>query len=174
MGLAVSSSCCLYSSFLLTLFPCSSMESLQRRQSSTNFSNVGPSHGLLLFMNSSDMGHFHEVQSFRRRLLQRGPPSMGHRSCQKTCSSVGSPQCHSLLLCTSTCSDMGSSMGCRWISGSLWTLMGCRGTTCLTVVFSRVCRRISAQVPGEPPTPPSLLTLVSAELFLSRVLTPLF
>jgi len=47
-------------------------------------------------------------------------------------------------------------------------------TICLTVVFSTGCRGISAPVPGAPPPPSSSLTLVSAELFLSHILTPFF
>ncbi|KAK4818457.1 hypothetical protein QYF61_013663 [Mycteria americana] len=41
-----------------------------RRQSPTNFSNVGPSHRLQFFTNCSSVGPFHRVQSFRNRLLQ--------------------------------------------------------------------------------------------------------
>jgi len=51
--------------------------------------------------------------------------------------------------------------------------MGYRGTACLITVFSTGCRGISALVPGAPPHPPSSLTLMSEELFLSRFLTPL-
>jgi len=69
-------------------------------------------------------------------------------------------------------SSVGSSMGCRWISASLWTFMDCCGTACLTRVFSMSCRGISALVPGAPPPPPSL-TWVCAELFLSHHLLSL-
>ena len=120
-----------------------------------------------------------------------GPPR-GHKSCQQTCFGVGSslhgatgpqvlpgacssagfPQGHSLLR-ASTCSGVGSSTGCRWISAPPWTSMGCRGTACLTMVFTMGCRGISALVPGAPPPPPSSPTSVSAELFLSHILTPL-
>ncbi|KAM9590855.1 uncharacterized protein ACIBXB_005903 [Morphnus guianensis] len=51
--------------------------------------------------------------------------------------------------------------------------MGCRGTACLTMVFTTGCRGISAPAPGAPPPPPSSLILVSAGLFLLHVLTPL-
>jgi len=83
---------------------------------------------------------------------------MGDSSCLKTCCSVGSPPqaagpARSLLQCelpmdcsflqgTSTCSSMGSSTGCRWISSPPWSSMGCRGTACLTMVFSKGCRGI--------------------------------
>jgi len=32
------------------------------------------------------------------------------------------------------------SMGCRWVSAPPWTSMGCRGTACLTMVFSMGCK----------------------------------
>jgi len=81
-------------SFLLTLFPGSSVGSTHERQSSTKFSNVGPSHVLRSFKNCSSMRPFHGVQSFRNRLLQRGSPA-GSQVLQKTCSGVGSsPQCY--------------------------------------------------------------------------------
>ena len=118
-----------------------------------------------------------------------GPPQ-GHKSCQQTCSNVGSSlhgatgPARSLLqrglptgsqppLDTSFCSGVGSSTGCRWISAPPWTSMGCKGTACLTMVFTTGCRGISAPAPGAPPPPPSSLTLVSAELFLSHILSPL-
>ena len=106
-------------------------------------------------------------------LLQHGvlfPPV--HRSCQQPASAWA---LHGVrLLWTSPCSSVGSSPGCRWISAPPWTSMGCRGTACLTVVFSTGCRGISTPVPGVPPLPPSALTLLSAELFLSHIVIPLF
>ncbi|KAM9591150.1 uncharacterized protein ACIBXB_006064 isoform 2-T2 [Morphnus guianensis] len=157
------------------------------RQSSTNFSNVGPSHGLQFFTNCSSMGPFHGVQSFRSTLLQRESPtgsqvlpenllrgllSTDPQVLPGTCSSAGSPRGHSLLR-EPTCSGVGSSTGCRWRSAPPWTSLDCRGTACLTMVFTMGCRGISALVPGAPPPPPSSLTLVSAGLFLLHVLTPL-
>ena len=97
---------------------------------------------------------------------------MGPQVLAGTCSSVGSPQGHSLLW-ASPCSSVGSSLGCRWRSAPLWTSMGCRGTACLTMVFSSGCRGTSAPAPGAPPHLPSALTLVPAGLFLSHILTPL-
>jgi len=99
-------------------------------------------------------------------------PRRGHKPYQQTCSSMGS-SLHgsagpggSLLQCglstgsqlpsgASTCSSMGSSMDCRWISPPLFISTGCRATACLTMVFIRGCRRISAPVPGPPPPPSS-------------------
>ena len=74
------------------------------------------------------------------------------------CSSMGPPWGHKS--CQQTCSSVGSSTGCRWISAPPWISMGCRGN-------------LSAPAPGAPPLLPSSLTLVSAELFLSHLLTPL-
>jgi len=124
-------------------------------------------------------------------------PSQGHKSCQQICSSVGfslhgsTGPAKTLLQCRlsmgsqtplgiSTCSTLGSSMDCRWISAPPWTSMGCRGTVCLNrtacliMVFTTGCMGISALVPGAPPPPPSSLTLVSAKSFLSHILIPLF
>jgi len=135
-------------------------------------------------------------------------PSKGCSPSGTGCSSVGPPQCYKS--CQQTCSGMGSSlqgstgparsllwhgvpstgsqlpsgihllwrgipsMGYRWISAPPWTSMGCRWTTCLTMVFITGCKgRLSAPVSRAPPPPPSSLTLVSAELFLSLHLTPL-
>jgi len=101
------------------------------------------------------------------------PLSTGPQDLAGACCSTGSPWGHRFLQ-ASTCSGAGCSTGCRWISAPLWTSMDCRGTACLTVVFIMGCRgKISAPVPGAPPPPPSSLTLVSAELFLSHRLTPL-
>jgi len=119
-----------------------------------------------------------------------GPPR-GSKPYQQTCSGVGSSlhgsagPGRSLLqhrlptgsqppLGTSTCFGVGSSMGYRLMSTPLWTSMGCRGTTCLIMVFIMSCKgRLSAPATGAPPPPPSSLTLMSAELFLSHHLTPL-
>ena len=123
---------------------------------------------------------------FRNRLLQRGSPTgsqvlplnqlqrgffspQGHRSCQeRRLPTVSQPP-----LGASTCSRMESSMGWRWIAAPLLTSMGCWGTACLTMVVSTGFRGISAQAPGAPLSHRSSLTLVSAELFLSHLLTPL-
>ena len=161
-----------------------------RRQFSTKFSNVSPCHGLQLFMNRPSVGPSHRVQSFRSKLLQRGSPTGSQalpanllrrgllsprvrRSWQEPAPlraphGVTASFRHHLL-------QRGvPSMGCRWGSAPLWTSMGCKGTACLIMVFCMGCRGISAPAPGAPPPPPSSLTWVSAELFLSHALTPLF
>jgi len=142
-------------------------------------------------MNCPSVGPFHRVQSFRNRLLQRGSPTgsqalranllqrgllspRGQRSCQEPASA------QALHGVTASFSHPPAPVlaplftGCRWISAPPWTAMGCRGTACLTMVFITGCRGISAPEPGAPPPSPASLTLVSAELFLSHILTPLF
>lgn len=59
--------------------------------------------------------------------------------------------CCSFFPGISTCSSTGFSMGYRWISAPTWTLMGCRGTTYVTMVLSTECREISAPVSGALP-----------------------
>jgi len=80
------------------------------------------------------------------------PLSMGPQVLPGACSIAGSPWSHSLLW-ASTCSGMGSSMGCWWKSAPPWTSMGCRGTTCITMAFSTVCRGISVLASGAPFSP---------------------
>jgi len=41
-----------------------------------------------------------------------------------------------------------------WVFAQLWTSMGCRGTACFTIVFSRGCRGISAPASEVQPPPP--------------------
>jgi len=161
------------------------------RQFSTNFSNVSPSHGLQLFTNCPSMGLSHGVLSFRNRLLQRRSPTgsqalpanlLWHgllspqvgRTWQEPAPVWGSPRGHSFLQ-ASTCSSMGSLPQTTseyllhhrrpWTAGvqpaSLWSFtMGYKG---------RVSAPIFWALPFPPPSP---MTLVSAELFLSHCLTP--
>jgi len=135
-------------------------------------------------MNFSSMGPFlqeqtapalvpHEVTSTASKpapawaTLSTGPQVLAG-----ACSSMGSPQGHSLLWAHPPAQHRVPSTGYRWISAPPWTSIGCRGTACLTMVFSTGCRGISVLAPGAPPSPPSL-ALVSAGLFLSYSLTPL-
>lgn len=120
-------------------------------------------------MNSFSMCSLHRMQSFRRGLLQCGSP-MGHRSCHKTCQGpvparalcglqlhlghIPGPH-HGVL--HGCCVDM-------WISALSWSSMGCRGTTCATMVFM-ACREISAPASAASSLPLSSLTLVPAGLF---------
>jgi len=159
------------------------------RQSYTNHSNVRTSHWLQFFMNSSVWVPFTRCSPSGTDCCSVGPP-WHLKPCQQTCSSMCSSlhgstgRTKSLLKCRL---PMGSQpplgihlLWCSVLHGlqvdisvPLWTSKGCRGTTCLTMVFFMGCRRISALVPGAPSPPPYSLTLVSAELFLSHSLTPL-
>jgi len=65
----------------------------------------------------------------------------------------------------STYLNVVSSMGCKWISAPPLISMGCKGTACLSMVFTTGCRGIYTPAPGAPPLPRSSLTLVFAELF---------
>jgi len=49
---------------------------------------------------------------------------------------------------------------------------GLQGDSLHHQVFSTGCRGISLPAPGAPPPPPSLLTCMSTELFLSHIFTP--
>ena len=100
------------------------------------------------------------------------PLSMGPQVRPRVCSSASSAPGHSLLR-ASTCSGVRSSTGCRWISAPPLTSVGYRRTAFLTMVLSTGSRGISARVPEAHPPPPSSLTLLSAELFLSHILSPL-
>jgi len=158
------------------------------RLSSTNCSSVGPSHRLQLFTTRSSMGSSHGVQSFRNRLLQSGslvgsqvlPANLlqrgllspwGHRSCQEP-TPVWAP--HEV---TASCGDIhlfrcGVLRGLQVDICSTMDRHGLQGDSlpCHDLLH-RLQGKISALVPGAPPAPPSSLTLVSAELFLSHSLT---
>jgi len=182
MGVAVSSSHLVSAApsssggGLLTLCPCSSVRSLPRET---------------VLHELPQRGSFPRAAVLQEQAAPVWvPPRQGHKPCQQTCSGMGtslhgsiSPG-RSLLqrgLPTESQPPSGihllwhgvPSTGCRWRSAPPWTSMGCRGTACLTMVFSTGCRGISAPAPGAPPPPPSSLALVSAELFLSHRLTPL-
>jgi len=117
-------------------------------------------------------------------------PSWGHKPCQQTCSSMGS-SLHGSTGPDRSLLQHGLPTGSQPTSGihllqcgvfhglwveicSNWSSMGCKGTAYLPMVFIMGCRgKISAPASGAPLPPASALTLVSAELFLSRSLTPL-
>jgi len=113
------------------------------RQPSTNFSIVGLFHGLQFFTTCSSMGPFHMSFPWAAVLHEQASPawiphgvtspaskpvpvwaplSIGPQVLPGAFSSTAFPQGHSLLQ-ASTCSGMGSSMGCRCISAPLWTSM---------------------------------------------------
>jgi len=116
-----------------------------------------------------------------------GPP-WHHKPCQQTFSSRGSslhgsagPGRSLLQRGLSMGSQLPSgihllqhgvpSMGCRWRSAPPCTSMGCRGTTCLTMVLITSCKgKLSVLVSRAPPSPltqsqSSLLTATSLQLF---------
>jgi len=113
-----------------------------------------------------------------------GPPQ-GHKSYQQTCSSMGSAlhgsagswqAPHKATSCFRhpPASAWNHFHGLQVDMCSTMGLHGCRGTTCLTMVFITSCKeRFSALATRAPPPPPLSLILVSAELFLSLHLTPL-
>jgi len=169
--------------------------SSQGRQFSTNFSNVSPSHGLQLFTNFtnfSNLGPSHGVQSFRNRLLQSGTstgsPALPadllrrgllsprvHRPWQEPASVWGSHRVtasfrrlpalawypfHELQV------DICSTVDLHALQGDSLPHHGLHHE----LQGKALCSDISG---SSSPPPPSTLTLVSAELFLSHCLTPL-
>lgn len=68
----------------------------------SQFLICGPFFCLLMLFLCFRLGPYHEMQTFRNRLFQQESP-MTHRSCQKTCSCVGSR----LQLLPGPCSGMG-------------------------------------------------------------------
>ena len=144
------------------------------RHVSTDCSNVSVSHRLNIFMNCSSMGPQRSHKSCQQTCFCVGSPlSRDPQVLPGVCSSMGFPQGHNFLW-ASTYSNVGSSVGYRWISVPPWTSMGCRGTNYLIMVFSTGCRGIPAPASGALPLPPSSLTLIFAELFLSHILTSFF
>jgi len=152
---------------------------------------VGPFHRLQLFTNCPSVGPSHGVPSFRNRLLQRVSPTGSqalpanllqcgllspwvHRSCQEPAPAWGSPRGHSLLQ-ASTCSGVGSlpqaTGGDLLHRGPPWAAGEQRASPWSS---SQVAREGSLlRHFGHLLSPPSSLTLVSEELFLSHHLTPL-
>jgi len=149
---------------LLTLFPCSSTGSPQGHSLLRSFtcSSIGSlPWGTVLQEQAAPAWVPRRVTSPARKPASAWAPlSTGLQVLAGACSSMGSPQGHSLLR-ASPCSVMGSSKGCRWRSTPLWTSMGCRGTACLSMVVFTGCRgKISTPASGAPP-PPSFFTDLS-------------
>ena len=92
-------------------------------------------------------------------VLEWGPPSTGSQVLPGACSSLSSPRNHSRHW-ASTCSGMESSRGGYLLLGGPPWAAGV--STCFTIVFTMGCRGMSS---------PSSLTFMSAELFLSHILT---
>lgn len=117
-------------------------------------SNVGASHGLQFFMNCFSLGPFHGTQSFRKRLFQRGSPA------------------GSQVLLANLLQSRVVFHSQKVDIDSLCTSVGCKGTACFTMVCTTGWGTF-ALTSGTPYSPPFLLVLVSAELFLTHILTSL-
>jgi len=124
---------------LLTLFPCSSVGSLPWDTVLHKLLQHGSlPRGAVLQKQVAPTWVSHEVVSSASKPAPTWAPlSMGAQVLPQACSSVGCPQVHSILQ-ASTCSSMGSSPGCRWISAPPWTsslphhgfLQGLQGNLC--------------------------------------------
>jgi len=186
MGFVVGSS---HSLFTISSSSCSSRvpawDPSHKILSSTNFFNVGPSHRLQFFMNCFGVSPFHLSfpqctvfqeetapvwipHGFTSPASKPGPVqaslSKGSRVLPGACSSADFPQGHKLFQTFPPALARAP---------PLRNSMGCRRATCITVVFSVGCRGFSAPMSGAPPPPPSSQTMLSAELFLSCIFTPL-
>jgi len=160
---------------LLTLFPCSSVRSLSRETvlhkllQCVSFPWAAalhelPQHGSLpqgavLQEQAAPAWVPHGVTSPANKPAPAWAPlSIGPQVLAGACPSTGSPWGHSFLQ-ASTCFGVGS---LPWATGGYLLHHGppmdCRGTTCLTMVFSTSCKgRISAPTSRAPP-PPSFFT----------------
>ena len=99
------------------------------------------------------------------------PLSVGPQVRAGACSIVGSPQGHSLLQ-ASSCSGVGSSPGCRRGSALPWTSMDCRAQPDPPWSSPQAAGNLCSSA-WSTSCPPSALTLGSAGLLLSHILTPL-
>lgn len=118
-------------------------------------SKTGPSNRLQFFSNCFTMDLFHGTQSFGNRLLRSG-------------SYTGSQVLPADLLKCGLLCPQGSPVKTLRGQDLLWA------STCTSIVFTMGFREISALAPVAPSPLPSSLTSLSAELFLSHTLIPLF
>lgn len=135
-------------------------------------------------MHCSRVSHPHGAQSFRNRLLWQGP-LWGHRSCQPTCSTVGSflhgatGRARSLLQCglatepplSSHLLWQGLPLCCRWMSALPWVCMA-QGTAASCWAVQWAARDLCCSL-WVTPFPFFPLTQAPAGQFHSRVLPPL-
>lgn len=82
------------------------------------------------------------------------------------CSNISFPQAAASFRASSSAVARDAPWAAVWIYAPLWTSMGYRWATCISMVFSRGWRGISAPAHGAPSAPPYSLNLVSAGLFL--------
>ena len=120
-----------------------------------NFSKMGHSHGLQFFMNCSSMGPFHDMQSFRSTLLQRGSPTGSQ------------PPSGTHLL------QRGVLHGLQVEICSPVDLHGLQGDSLPHHGLHHGLQGNLCSCAWSISSPPSSLTWVSAGLFLLNVLTPL-
>lgn len=155
---------CLCCSFLLSLFPYSTVGSLPQGTDLQKWTAA------VWIPSGIPVG---DPQVLTENLLQQGCCSIGHRSWQEPAHHWLSTGC-SFLQDIFTSSREGSSTRTpEWISPPPRTSMGYRETICIAMAFTTGCRRIFAPVPGAPPFLPSSLIMVSEGLFYSHTLTPL-
>ena len=133
---------------LLTLFPCSSVGSHPREAVLHKLIHRESFPWAAVLCELLQHGSFPWGAGLQEQTAPAWAPlSIGPA---RSCSSTGFPWGHSLLW-ASTCPGEGSSTDCKWISAPPCTSLGCRGTACLTMVFTTGCRGISALVRGAPP-----------------------
>ena len=102
------------------------------------------------------------TQVLPETLLLHGLLSIGCSSCQEPAPCVGSPWAAASFRAYTPALAWGSPQAAGWVSALTWSFMGCRGTTCFTVVFSMGCRGISGPAPGVSLPPSSSLHLAFA------------
>jgi len=152
-----------------------------------NFSSVGPSHVLQFFTNCSSTDPFHRMHSFRNGLLQNGAPlvsqvlaenlllcgllSMVHSSCQET---ILAWTLHGVTASYRAHPPLPSWSTVCWVDiSSVVVLHGLQGHS---LPHHGLLHRLQGNLyfsTWTPPPPPSSLTLMSAGLFLSHILSPL-
>jgi len=147
---------------LLTLFPCSSVRSLScetvlhKLLQHDSFPRAAalpklPQHGsfpqgAVLQEQAAPVWVPHGVTNpASKPALAWAPLSMGLQVLAGACSSAGLPTVSQLPSGIHLLWRGVPSTGYRWRSAPPWTSMGCRGTTCLTMVFIMSCNgRLSA------------------------------
>lgn len=85
------------------------------------------------------------------------------------CSNISFPQAAASFRASSSAVAQDAPWAAVWICAPLWTSMGYRWTTCISMVFSRGWRGISTPAHGAHSDPPYSLNLVCAGLFLPHV-----
>ena len=143
-----------------------------RRQSSMNLSNMSPSYRLQFFMNCPSVGPFHRVQSFRNRLLQHGLFSPWvHRSCQEP----APVQAFHKVTASFGCIHLLWHGVLHRLQEGICSTMDLRGLQWHSLPHHCLLHRLQGNLCSSAWSTSFLsffMTLVSAGLFLSHVLTP--